>query len=123
MGFRASSLEEVGDIMIEAFGKRKRRILQELYTNLMDTTPERTGTLKANWNVKAGAGAGKLLIKNTGKDVIESEIPDFSEYERDWKVFTLYNNSPYIVIVNNGEGGNEHNQNFIQEAMAMTKNA
>jgi len=123
MGFRASSLEEVGDIMIEAFGKRKRRIIQELYENLMETTPEKTGTLKSNWFIKPGSGAGKKFIENTGKDVTESETPDFSEYERDWKTFTLYNNSPYIVKVNNGESGNSHNQNFIQRAMEMTKNA
>jgi len=123
MGFRASSLEEVGDIMIEAFGKRKRRIIEELFDNLMETTPEKTGTLKANWFVKAGKGAGRFVIENNGLDAIEPETPDFSQYERDWKTFTLYNNSPYIVIVNNGEGGNQHNQNFIQAAMEMTKNA
>lgn len=123
MTFRASSLEDVGNIMIEALGKRKRRIIQELFENLMETTPEATGTLKANWFVKTGSGAGKKLIKNTGIQVNESDIPDFSEYERDWKIFTLYNNSPYIVMVNNGEGGNGHNQNFIEKAMEMTKNA
>jgi len=37
-----------------------------------------------------------------------------------WDYISLYNNSEYIVIVNNGEGGNQNNQNFIQKALAMT---
>lgn len=121
--FRANSLEEVGDVMIRFFEDFRLKLVEELYDNLMITTPEATGTLKANWNLKAGSGAGKRFIENTGKDIANPQEPDFSKYKRNWKIFTLYNNSPYIVIVNNGEGGNEHNQNFIQEAMMMTKNA
>lgn len=123
MGFRASSLEEMGDIIVNAFGDHKQSIITQLYDNLMITTPEATGTLKANWRVKPGSKPGKGLIENTGRNVAEQPSPDFSKYTRNWSVFSIYNNSPYIVLVNNGEGGNEHNQNFIQEAMAMTKNA
>jgi len=123
MAFRASSLEEVGDIMINVFDDFRRDTARQLFENLMETTPEATGTLKANWNAKPGSKIGTQLIENTGKDVIERPTPDFDKYIRNWKVFTIYNNSPYIVHVNNGESGNEHNQNFIQAAMAMTKNA
>lgn len=123
MAFRASSLEDVGDIMINVFDDFRRDTARELFENLMETTPEATGTLKANWKAKPGSKAGKTFIINTGKDVAEQPVPDFDKYIRNWKVFTIYNNSPYIVHVNNGESGNEHNQNFIQAAMAMTKNA
>lgn len=123
MAFRASSLEEVGDIMINVFDDFRRDTAKELFENLMETTPEATGTLKANWKAKPGSKIGKGFIENTGKDVVEKPVPDFDKYIRNWKVFTIYNNSPYIVHVNNGNSGNEHNQNFIQAAMMMTKNA
>jgi len=123
MPFRASSLEEVGDIMINIFGDHKKKIASQLFDNLMETTPEATGTLKANWKARPGSKAGKTVIENTGRNVKETPVPDFDRYVRNWTMFTIYNNSPYIVLVNNGEGGNDHNQNFIQEAMMMTKNA
>jgi len=123
MPFRASSLEEMGDILINAFGEHQNKIAADLYENLMETTPEATGTLKANWKVHVGSKAGEGLIENTGRDVPEQPVPDFAKFDKKWKALTLYNNSPYIVHVNNGESGNEHNQNFIQAAMMMTKNA
>ena len=41
-----------------------------------------------------------------------------SKFSDRWKNFTIYNNTPYINMVNDGEGGNEHNADFIQRALA-----
>ena len=121
MALKVTSLEQVGDVLLTAFGDDKARIVEQLWDNLMETTPEDTGTLKANWNMHPGGKAGKTFIENTGIGVAERAKPDMTKYIRNWKEFTIFNNSPYIIKVNNGESGNEHNQNFIQEAMAMTK--
>ncbi len=123
MGFRASSLEEVGNIMINIFGDYKRDTARKLFINLLKETPENTGTLKFNWMARPGGKAGKNYRENDGSNAPEREVPDFTKYKRNWSQFTIYNNSPYIVHVNNGESGNEANQNFIQAAMEKTKNA
>lgn len=115
----ASSLEDVGDILINSFGKFQNKLAERLYDNLMETTPEATGTLRANWKVNVGPRAGKGFIENKGISLGEPKKPKF-DYSNRWTAITLYNNSPYIVLVNNGEGGNDRNQNFIQRAMEMT---
>lgn len=120
MAVKTSSLEEVGDILLTTFGDYKQKILRELWNNLMETTPERTGTLRYNWRFKPGGKAGSFLSPNDGSIKPWPREPDEVNYERNWKELTIYNNSPYIVKVNNGEGGNEANQNFIQRALAMT---
>ena len=117
---KASSLEEVGDIMIQVFGDHKQKVAQDLFDNLMEETPEATGTLKHNWKARPGSKIGKGFIENTGQMLGEPPEVDFSKYTRNWSMFTIFNNSPYIVHVNNGESGNESNQNFIQRAMEMT---
>lgn len=120
MPIRASSLDEVGDIFMTTFGEYQTKLLYELWDNLMETTPERTGTLRFNWRFKPGGSPGSGFEENDGTPKPWPREPQDVQYTKAWKEFTIYNNSPYIVIVNNGEGGNEHNQNFIQRAMQMT---
>ena len=120
MGIKTSSLEEVGDIMLNSFGDYKQLILRELWNNLMETTPEKTGTLKHNWRYKVGPAIGSYYAENDGSFKSEYIAPDEKFFDKRWNSFTIYNNSEYIVKVNNGEGGNGHNQNFIQRALAMT---
>lgn len=121
MGIKASSLEEVGDIILSSFDDYKMAILVELFDNLMETTPERTGTLKYNWRFVRGDQPGNFRQPNTGESWPEPPRPDeFMRIGKKWEFVSLYNNSEYIVKVNNGEGGNENNQNFIQQALAMT---
>jgi len=121
MGIKTSSLEEVGDILLSSFGDYKVAIIVDLFDNLMETTPVNTGTLKYNWRFARGDSAGPFRQPNTGDSWPEPPRP--SENIRigvKWENISLYNNSEYIVKVNNGEGGNQNNQNFIQEALAMT---
>lgn len=120
MPIKASSLEEVGDIFMTTFGDYQTKLLYELWDNLMETTPERTGTLRFNWRFKPGSLPGSGFAENDGTPKPWPREPQDIVYKKAWKEFTVYNNSPYIVIVNNGEGGNENNQNFIQRAMQMT---
>lgn len=122
MPIKASSLEEIGDIVVSALGDYKVAILVDLFDNLMETTPEKTGTLKYNWRFTRGDTPGSFRQPNTGESWPEPPRPsEYMKIGKKWDSISLYNNSEYIVIVNNGEGGNEHNQNFIQEALQMTK--
>jgi len=114
------NIDQMGDIFLQAFGEYNQLILRDLFKNLMETTPEKTGTLRYNWRFLPGGNAGKFLAVNDGTSKPWPREPDEKNYLRNFKQYTIYNNSPYIVKVNNGEGGNEANQNFIQRAMEMT---
>jgi len=121
MGITTSSLEEMGDMVVSAFGDYKQAIVAELFDNLMETTPQKTGTLNYNWRFIRGNSPGSFKQPNDGTNWPDPPRP--SENMRigvKWDYISLYNNSEYIVIVNNGEGGNQNNQNFIQKALAMT---
>jgi hypothetical protein len=121
MAIQTSSLEEVGDVLLSAFGDYKLAITLDLFDNLMETTPEKTGTLKYNWRVVKGGSAGNFRQPNTGESWPDPPRPsEAMRIGKQWDSLTLYNNSEYIVKVNNGESGNELNQNFIQRALAMT---
>ena len=123
MAIQATSLEEVGDIVLSSFEDHKMAIVVSLFDNLMETTPENTGTLKYNWRFTRGDQAGNFRQPNTGETWPEPPRPDeYMRIGKKWDMVSLYNNSEYIVKVNNGEGGNENNQNFIQQALAMTAN-
>lgn len=118
---KTSSLEEVGDILLSAFGEHKVAIIVDIFDNLMETTPEKTGTLKYNWRFVRGNSPGNFRQPNTGESWPDPPRPDENmRVGIKWEEITLYNNSEYIVKVNNGEGGNSHNQNFIQRALFMT---
>ncbi len=116
-----NSLDELGEAVINAFGDHRIAILGSLFNNLMETTPEKTGTLKFNWRFQPGGNAGSFLQENTGDYRDDPRNPDSVVYIRNWKQYTIYNNSPYVIKVNDGESGNEQNQNFIQRALAMTE--
>ena len=121
MGIKTSSLEEVGDVLLSSFGDYKVSIMLELFDNLMETTPEKTGTLKYNWRFIRGDEPGSFRQPNTGESWPEPPRPNENiRIGAKWETISLYNNSEYIVKVNNGEGGNENNQNFIQQALEMT---
>ena len=117
---KVTDIAEIGDVMLTAFGDYRRLILNDLFANLMETTPERTGTLRYNWRFNPYSKPGDFLAVNDGSPKPWPREPDDMVYDRDFSHFTIYNNSPYILIVNNGEGGNAGNQNFIQRALAMT---
>lgn len=113
------SLDDLGRAAVEAFEDDKERIIMSIYNSLMIHTPHDTGTLKANWRLSPGAANNTYFIPNTGDDVVKKPIKNaMTDYVRNWKKFTLYNNSPYVGFVNNGVGGNKKNQNFIQKAVA-----
>ncbi len=112
--------EDIGDILVSAFGDFKMAIIVELFDSLMETTPEKTGTLKYNWRFIRGDESGNFRQPNTGESWPEPPRPNENmRIGKNWESVSLYNNSEYIVKVNNGEGGNENNQNFIQQAIAM----
>jgi len=117
---KLGNIEEMGEMFLTAFGKYNQLVLRDLFQNLMETTPERTGTLRYNWRFRPGGSAGDFLEVNDGTKKPWPREPDEKDYTRNFKKYTIFNNSPYITIVNNGEGGNSHNQNFIQRALAMT---
>ena len=122
MTVKVSSLEEVGDVFMNLLGDYKQAILRDLWDNLMETTPEKTGTLRHNWRFNPYKGPGDYLRVNDGTNQPWPREPDEKVYKAvNISVMTIYNNSPYIVMVNNGESGNEANQNFIQRALAMTE--
>lgn len=121
MGIKTSPLEEMGDMIISSFGEYKQAIVIDLFDNLMETTPQKTGTLNYNWRFQRGDSPGNFRQPNTGENWPDPPRPrETMKIGVKWDFISLYNNSEYIVIVNNGEGGNEHNQNFIQRALAMT---
>jgi len=39
MGITTSSLEEMGDMVVSAFGDFKQAVIVDLFDNLMETTP------------------------------------------------------------------------------------
>ena len=112
--------KDIGSVFLSMFGGYQQLILRELFSNLMETTPERTGTLRYNWRFQPGGKVGSFLQENDGTSRPYPREPEDVEYQRPFKEFTIYNNSPYINIVNSGLGGNENNQGFIQRALAMT---
>jgi len=118
---KTSSLEELGDIIVSSFGEYKLEIAIDIFDNLMVTTPENTGTLKYNWRFVKGDQPGNFRQPNNGESWPEPPRPSETlKIGKKWNSLSFYNNSEYIVKVNNGEGGNENNQNFIQAALAMT---
>lgn len=114
------SYNDIESAVLKTFGRYKKELVETLHGNLMITTPVDTGTLKANWKVAPGNTGGNSFIPNTGKARKQPRPPDLSRYVRNWTYFTVYNNSPYIAKVNEGINGNEHNQKFIERAVAMT---
>lgn len=123
---RVETLDGMKGVMLEALDNFKQSIALSLYDNLVGTsqkngtTPEDTGTLKKNWRVTPGNTGGSSFIQNTRQKVEPRQRPN-KLYLRNWKKFTIFNNSPYVNYVNNGIRGNEHNQNFIQNALKKTE--
>ena len=112
--------KDIGTVFLTMFGGYQQLILKELFANLMETTPERTGTLRFNWHFNPYKNAGSELEDNDGTKKPWPREPDDKTYQRAFSHFTIYNNSPYINIVNSGLGGNNHNEGFIQRALEMT---
>ena len=127
MAVRATirTFHDLGESLIEAFGDYKRRSAEIVYEELTNKklsvdgpgTPVATGTLRANWKAAPGKTGTASFKKNTGE--IHSRPPRFDtfKYTRNWSVFTIYNTSPYVLVVNDGMSGNDHNQNFIQASL------
>jgi len=114
------SFDELGRAIIENFGDYKKELATALFEHLMTTTPVKTGTLRANWKQAPGKTGGTSFIPNTGQDRDMPPALNLSKYIRNWSVYTVFNNSPYVEKVNDGLSGNERNQNFIGKAIAMT---
>ena len=115
----AENFDDIGDFFTQALGRHKVKIAKSLYENLMETTPEKTGALKGNWYINKGLNVGG---KEFDKSRTEQPTPDVERFkESKANALTIYNPAPYIVLVNNGEGGNQANQNFVQKAMQMTE--
>ena len=113
-------LEDLGEAVIEVFGDYKNRTAEVIYEKLTEPggTPVKTGTLRANWKAAPGkTGSDTRFIPNTGENREAPARFDTSKYLRNWKMFTIRNNSPYVIHVNNGISGNGHNANFIQAAL------
>lgn len=117
---RVKTLKDIGRFAIESFEDGKEKLVMDIHKHLMNTTPVRTGTLKSNWRMTPGSLVNRTFIPNTGETRTPKPIKNaITDYVRNWKKFVIYNNTPYVNIVNDGINGNEHNQNFIQKAIAL----
>ena len=122
---KVASFDELGKAVIESFGDYKRRAAEIVYEELTHRrnggdsagTPVDTGTLRANWKAAPGATGTDSFKENTGESHARPPRFDTFKYIRNWSVFTIYNNSPYVIHVNDGARGNDHNQNFIQKSL------
>ena len=113
-------LEDLGEAVIETFGDYKNRTVEVIHEKLIEDggTPVKTGTLRANWRAAPGnTGSDTYFTPNTGEKREKPKRFDTSKYLRNWKMFTIRNNSPYVIHVNDGLSGNSHNANFIQAAL------
>ena len=113
-----NSFNDLGNAVIESFGDYRHRTAEVLHESLVSVTPEKTGTLKANWKGAPGKTGTDSYIPNTGEKRQRPPRFDTSKYLRNWSVFTIRNNSPYVKFVNDGIRGNQHNVNFIQRGIA-----
>lgn len=113
------SLDDLGKAVIEAFEDNKEDDVMNIYDALLINTPKDTHTLVSNWRLSPGSIANTTyFIENTGERRTPRSVKDArTDYVRNWKTFSLYNNSPYVGAVNNGFNGNSHNQNFIQKSV------
>ena len=127
---KVASFAELGEAVIESFGDYKRRTAEIVYEELTNAkiapsakvgTPVDTGTLLANWRAAPGKTGTSSFIKNTGEEHSRPPRFDTFKYVRNWSVFTIYNNSPYVIHVNDGTSGNKHNKNFIQQSLAKAE--
>ena len=119
MAVVVKKLSDIGKSVIEAFEDDKENNIMRIYESLLINTPKDTNTLVSNWRLSPGSIANKTyFIENTGEKRIPKSVKDARfDYVRNWKTFSLYNNSPYVGIVNNGLNGNAKNQNFIQRSV------
>lgn len=122
------SLADLGEAVIKASEDYRHRAAEVVYDNLTKNkntsgigTPVKTGTLRANWQAAPGNTGGDGFIKNTGESRAKPARFDTSKYLRNWSVFTIKNNSPYVIHVNDGISGNSHNANFIGKALAQAE--
>ena len=114
-------VKSLGELVAETqneFGDYQNRVVQEVFDALVDGTPFETGNLRANWKVAPGSQE-RSGYDEYGDSAPMPEKPNMKKYKRNWTNFSVYNNTPYIEKVNNGEGGNEHNANFIQMALSQ----
>jgi len=115
-----SRLEDLGEAVIEAFGDYKRETAEALHEKLLDVTPVRTGTLRKNWVGSPGkTGSPTKHTPNTGRYWDRPKPFLTGKYTKDWSMFTIRNNSPYVMYVNDGIRGNQHNAGFIGTAIAQ----
>ncbi len=116
-------LDEVGNVFMTMFAEHRYEIFVDLFQNLVDNSPEKTGTLRYNWKFNPYSKAGSEMRENDGSNQPWPREPDEKTYLRaNISHFTIYNLTPYLVHVNDGKKGNSANQNFIQRSIAQTQN-
>ena len=101
-----------------------------IWDELMDKTPVDTGTLKFNWRVAPGESGGtynKLRPKDGTKNYYgEPTRPNLEKYPQNWKQMRIYNNTPYIMDVEENNYKNPTaktagNRDFIKNSVAAAK--
>ena len=118
------------EYIVDEVDKFKNNYVYAIWDELMIRTPVDTGTLKFNWRVAPGESGGsynKPRPKDGAKNYYGApERPVLEKYKRNWRQIRIYNNTDYIMNVENNDylkptAKTAGNRDFIKNSVAAAK--
>lgn len=96
---RVTKFSEAGKLISKLVNVQSRQFLLDTWTDLVNTTPVKTGKARASWFISPGAPTTRELASGTYG---YPETPNLDKYKRNWTKWYITNTAPYIQFLNAG---------------------
>lgn len=113
---RVKNFREAGNLITKVVDVKSRQFLLDTWTDLVDTTPVKTGKARASWKISPGSPFTREIPD--GYYTIPSP-PNLDRYKRNWTKWYIANTAPYIEDLNAGSS-RQAPAGFVQ--LAIQKN-
>lgn len=103
----------VGNYIAKVVNVKTRQFLLDTWTDLVNTTPVKTGKARYSWKISPGSPFTREIPDgNYGYP----PMPDLTRYQRNWTKWYIANTAPYIDELNRGSS-RKAPAGFIQTAV------
>lgn len=96
---RVTRFAEAGNFVSKIVNVESRQFLLDTWTDLVNTTPVKTGKARASWKISPGSPFTREIPAGTYG---YPELPNLDKYTRNWTKWYIANTAPYIQDLNAG---------------------
>jgi len=95
----AKTFGDVGNYVGKIVNVKTRQFMLDVWTELVNTTPVKTGKARYSWKISAGSPFTKEIPDGTYG---YPPLPNLDRYIRNWTKWYIANTAPYILELDGG---------------------